>query len=593
MNALALPDIADLDTRRKARALYWQGWRVSSIARHLVLKPATIHSWKRRDEWDEFTPIERVEETLDQRLQALIVKDEKEGRDFKEIDLLTRQIERLARVRRYQEPGGNEADLNPKIGNRNAGPKAPRRKNHFSTDDIAALRANLEESLFDYQKAWLREKDQRTRMILKSRQIGATWYFAREALIDALETGRNQIFLSASKAQAHIFKLYIKSWAFEVCGIDLTGDPIVVQTDEHADATLYFLGSNARTAQGYHGNFYFDEFFWVHRFEELNKVASGMAMHKKWRKTYFSTPSSTSHEAYPFWTGSRFNRGLPKEQQLKIDVGHASLRAGVACEDSIWRHIVTILDAKAGGCDLFDIDELRREYAPDEFNNLLMCQFIDDGQSLFPLATMMRCMVDSWVEWAADFKPHTKRPFGNKPVWVGYDPASTGDSAGLVVIAPPARSGGKFRMLEKHQFRGLEYAEQAAKIEEITKRYNVTYIGIDVTGLGGAVYQLVKHFFPAATAIQYSVEIKALMVFKALDVIGKGRLEFDAGWTDVAASFMAIRKTLTASGRQATYTAGRSDDIGHADLAWAAMHVFYNEPLGGETPQSTGVMEIF
>ena len=29
------------------------------------------------------------------------------------------------------------------------------------------------------------------------------WYFAREGLIDALETGRNQIFLSASKAQAH------------------------------------------------------------------------------------------------------------------------------------------------------------------------------------------------------------------------------------------------------------------------------------------------------------------------------------------------------------------------------------------------------
>ena len=57
-------------------------------------------------------------------------------------------------------------------------------------------------------------------------------------------------------------------------------------------AELFFLGTNARTAQGYHGNFYFDEFFWTYKFQELNKVASGMAMQKQYRRTYFSTPSS-------------------------------------------------------------------------------------------------------------------------------------------------------------------------------------------------------------------------------------------------------------------------------------------------------------
>jgi hypothetical protein len=56
---------------------------------------------------------------------------------------------------------------------------------------------------------WWEEKDRRTRMILKSRQIGATYFFAFEALMDAIETGRNQIFLSASKAQAHQFRSYI------------------------------------------------------------------------------------------------------------------------------------------------------------------------------------------------------------------------------------------------------------------------------------------------------------------------------------------------------------------------------------------------
>jgi putative SOS response-associated peptidase YedK len=92
-----------------------------------------------------------------------------------------------------------------------------------------------------------------------------------------------------------------------------------------AVAELFFLGTNARTAQGYHGNFYFDEFFSTYGFNELNKVASGMAMQKKYRKTYFSTPSSMGHEAYPFWTGERRNRGRPASERIKIDVGRKRL----------------------------------------------------------------------------------------------------------------------------------------------------------------------------------------------------------------------------------------------------------------------------
>ncbi len=38
-------------------------------------------------------------------------------------------------------------------------------------------------------------------------------------------------------------------------------------------ATLYFLGTNARTAQSYHGNLYLDEYFWIPKFQELRKVA--------------------------------------------------------------------------------------------------------------------------------------------------------------------------------------------------------------------------------------------------------------------------------------------------------------------------------
>ncbi len=111
--------------------------------------------------------------------------------------------------------------------------------------------------------------------------------------------------------------------------------------------------------------------------------------------------------------------------------------------------------------------------------------------------------------------------------------------------------------------------------------------------MGVGVFQIVSKFFPQATAFSYSPEVKTRLVLKAQNVISKQRLEFDAGWTDIAQAFMAIKKTLTASGKHVTYDAGRNDETGHADLAWAVMHALANEPLDGETESTQSFMEIF
>lgn len=599
------------DPRRHARSLYWRGWGISQIADEFALQGlsgekgeaiprATIAAWKQRDRWDEAPSIRKIEDSLEVRFMVLVAKEKKTNADLVEMDALTRSITAMARVRRYEAPGGHEGDLNPKVGNRNAGPRKKARKNHFTREQAEELKRIFLDGLFDYQRTWWEAKDRRTRMILKSRQIGATYYFAFEALIDAIETGRNQIFLSASKAQAHQFKSYIVSFA-KMVGVGLGGDPIRITSElrpeAEAAAELIFLGTNSKTAQSYHGNFYFDEFFWVHGFEVLNKVASGMAMHKKWRKTYFSTPSTIAHEAYPYWTAERKNKRRKKDDQLDIDVSHAALKAGLLCEDKTWRHIVTIVDAEAGGCDLFDIDELRDdEYAPDEFANLCMCEFVDDTLSAFRFNDMIACGCDSLVDWA-DFDPGAARPYGPRPVWAGYDPQESedGDNAALVIAAPPLFEGGPFRILERHQLRGLDFEQQAEFIRAILGRYHCTYLGIDAKGVGAGVYQLLAK--PGALSgcsvakIEYSLELKAQMVMKAQNVVRRGRLLFDAGWLDLVSSFVSIKKTLTASGRAITFKAGRGGQDGHADLAWACMHILMNEPLDGkERPKAT--MEI-
>ncbi|MFS7247948.1 terminase ATPase subunit family protein [Rahnella inusitata] len=571
------------DPRRQAALLYWQGFSVRQIGEMLSQKTPTVQSWKTRDKWEDIAPISRVETSMEARLIQLVMKDVKEGKDYKEIDLLGRQIERLARVNRYSMTG-SEADLNPNVANRNKGERKAPEKNVVSDAAIEKLSDIFISESFEYQRGWHRAGLQhRIRNILKSRQIGATFYFAREAFIDALTTGRNQIFLSASKAQAHVFKNYIIDFARQV-DVDLKGDPIVLPNG----ARLIFLGTNVRTAQSYTGNLYLDEYFWIPKFQELRKVASGMSLHKKWRSTYFSTPSSLAHSAYPFWSGELFNKGRRnKSDRIDLDLTHAHLSKGSLCDDGQWRQIVTVEDALDGGCNLFDLDQLQLEYSPAEYDNLLMCEFVDDQASVFPFSELQGCMVDSLEEWE-DFDPYLVRPFAYRPVWIGYDPSHTGDSAGCAVIAPPSVPGGKFRVLERHQWKGMDFAAQAKSIEDLTKRFVVEYIGIDATGIGQGVFQLVQQFFPAAREISYSPEVKTGLVLKAKDTINSGRLEYDTGHTDITASFMAIRKTMTASGSRATYVASRSEEASHADVAWAIMHALVNEPLtaanGGQSP---------
>lgn len=577
------------DNRKKAMHLYFSGYRIARIAESLGEKASTIHSWKRRDNWDEINPTERAELTVEARYCNLILKESKEGKDFKEIDLLGRQLERMARIRKYQN-GGNETDLNPKIANRNKGERRQPEKNFFSEEQIEKLEEEFRNTLFEYQKVWYRAGHHRIRNILKSRQIGATFYFAREAFIDALTTGRNQVFLSASKAQAYMFREYIIKMALEV-DVELRGDPLMLSNG----ATLYFLGTNARTAQSYHGNLYLDETFWIPKFQELRKVTSGMAIQKHWRQTYFSTPSTMSHEAYPFWSGKLYNRGRKKEDRVDIDISHEALVNGRLCEDGQWRQIVNIEDALRGGCDLFDLEQLKKEYSPDEYNNLLMCHFMDDIESLFNFNMMQNCMVDSWEVWD-DIQPLALRPYGYDPVWVGYDPSKggeNGDSAGCVVIAPPKVPGGKFRILERHQWRGMDFRAQADAIKKITERFYVEYMGIDTTGLGHGVYQNVIQFFPAAREFIYNPNVKNALVIKAYDVISHGRLEFDAQCVDIIQSFTSIRRTTTGSGNRPTYEASRSEESGHADLAWATMHALFNEPLTGTTENSNNIVEIY
>ncbi len=575
--------IQDAFVRQRAKQLYWQGYPPAEIARLMGINQNTIYSWKKRDEWDETPPVQRVSQSMDARLIQLTDKKDKTGGDFKEIDLLTRQLKKLSDGQQAETGAGKK-------------PRKRKQKNHFTEEQIVVLREKILDSLSWHQRGWYEQRHQRNRMILKSRQIGATWYFAREALLDALRDDvkypyqRNQIFLSASRRQAHQFRGFIQRVAEEV-DVELKGGDKIVLSN---GAELHFLGTSAATAQSYTGNLKFDEFFWVSNFTNLRKVAGAMATLKGLTRTYFSTPSGETHEAYPFWTGDRWNEKRTKAQRKAFDVGWKTLNSGLLCPDKTWRQIVTLKDVIENGWEYTDLEEIQDENSEDEFRNLYMCEFVRDGESAFNLNALIGCGADGYDEWP-DWKPFASRPMGNRPVWIGYDAngsSGNGDSGAICVVVPPLVPGGKFRTVETEQVRGLEFEEQAKVIENFTFKYNVQHVGIDVTGGNGeAVYQIVKKFFPMAMPYTMSMTSKRALVLKMLQLIRAGRWEYDRSERALINAFNSVRKVKTPGGF-ITYDTDRSRGVSHGDLAWANMLAIINEPLGQESGSGGFAMEF-
>jgi hypothetical protein len=207
-----------------------------------------------------------------------------------------------------------------------------------------------------------------------------------------------------------------------------------------------------------------------------------------------------------------------------------------------------------------------------------MCIFVDDADSIFKFSDLEKAMVDA-TRWQ-DHKPNAAQPFGNREVWLGYDPSRTRDNAALVVVAPPEIAGEKFRILEKHYWRGMNFSHHVSEIKKIYAKYRVTYIGVDTTGIGAGVFDSLSTLYPReATAIHYSVGSKTRLVLKMIDLIEGGRLEWDASHKDIAMSCLSIRRTSTDSGGAITFKASRDNTIGHADVFFAISHAVINEPL--------------
>lgn len=227
-------------------------------------------------------------------------------------------------------------------------------------DWIAEL---LDEESFNYQKTWLRVGQlDVNRTITKSRQIGATSTFAREGLLDALTTGRNQIYYAPTRKHALCSLLYICGYAARV-GVSISSDEENLQLDN--GASISFIGEDSRVSN-YAGNIYIDEFGWFKNPRRAAINASLIAMHKGHRQTAYTSPSD-SFEAFRMWRGD-FSFGTPKHPRVHTD-------GSSFCSDGVWRQSVTLVQSIQQGNTLIDIEQIKNYFSPDEYRRLFSCDW--------------------------------------------------------------------------------------------------------------------------------------------------------------------------------------------------------------------------
>ena len=450
-----------------ARALFIKRVKVADISRETGVSKRTIYDWIVKDDWDALVKTDDITETYDRRILTILGKSESlTSAELNEIEhlqkLKSQHLKLSGRIAAVTLPGDADPvastaqqlqgdllrDNSDQPKSKSQKKKGRPVKNDFRGITKDELLEHAKKTLFKYQYQELQQllndpdnETYRNRFFLKSRQIGMTYYFAMEAFILAILEGRNKSFISASKNQSLFFRDYIAGFAFDWFGIDLKGTEKVELVTDHGKVKFTFFSTNSSTSQGVASDVYMDEVFWIRDFEKLERLAGACATQHIYRKTYLSTPSTKSHAAYVLWNGDKYRKLTetdPVEFPPLVMPTAAQLAKGHLGTDGLYRKRITIHNAMDGGFNLVKLYQIRRENLPEAFRQLYECEFIDDQTSAFILDQLLGCAAndDRWHGYKAD----AARPYGNRPVAVGYDPSRSGDKAEVVVLGIPATS---------------------------------------------------------------------------------------------------------------------------------------------------------
>nr|KAA0486339.1 terminase-like family protein [Escherichia coli] len=211
----------------------------------------------------------------------------------------------------------------------------------------------VDSTFFAYQYEWNTDPKSRNRLLTKMRQVGADFFFAYEALIDALHTGRNQIFLCCSTASAQAIKAYMSAFLSQAAAYTHTGKTKSGKSHlELANGAVIYFTDLKSLSSALSGNVYVSEYAWAESPRNMIAIAKGISMHAHHHATYYTTPSPNPEAWHEYKKLSRNNR--------------------------VTRMVFTADDAAASGAMLFTdnwLNDMKKELSAEDWRMLFMCEW--------------------------------------------------------------------------------------------------------------------------------------------------------------------------------------------------------------------------
>ncbi|HHN8324893.1 TPA: terminase large subunit domain-containing protein [Morganella morganii] len=224
-------------------------------------------------------------------------------------------------------------------------------KIEVTTDLILSLYERLN-SLFPWQNRWYEQRFQRARILHKGREIGADYYFALEAVLDACLTGRNKIFIEyKSPDPEDNFISNVAQYIGFFLGRKVKSETRTIILSN--GAKLRFYPDSASSWAGRCGDVYLSEWAYFSDSWSAIQAASAMTANVKWRLTLYSSIDD-------FAPGKDIKLGGDR-----------------------WYHdSVPFLPHECSSQHCRKIDDLRTYYLDSYFRQAFLCQLPEGSSSL-------------------------------------------------------------------------------------------------------------------------------------------------------------------------------------------------------------------
>ncbi len=336
----------------------------------------------------------------------------------------------------------------------------------------AALAEFIRGNLYPYQKKWLGDRS-RFRIVNKSRQIGFSYVTGLDLLIGALLREKNQLIISSSLENADIVGQYVRDH-IEAMGIE-------VETDKATKITFFngksirMLATNWRTARGFTGDVYFDEYAFTLQDSKIWTALVPSVTAVQGRVTVISTPKSRIDKFWQLWEK----------------------------DNSFSKHQVSIHDAKAQGFGV-NIEELRELFTPEEFAQAYECVPLDTSDSYIPYTLIEPCIdltitaipgLPGQYMQKGDISQGIDGQGGKIGIWWGVDIGRTRDATAKVGVSRDVAE----MMITRHisEMKKKSFIEQKEKLRRILEAPNCEVMGIDRGGIGMNLHEDLQFEYPA------------------------------------------------------------------------------------------------